>query len=550
MGAALDDHIAYLAAKLAGFRARPELHRHQIAAAEMTLARARDQRAAGSYLGATGDLFELTRAEWLDRHFNRATMHEGLGNGRKCAAAIACYRAGMAATGHHDFGARVSEGMIAGRALELPAETAETSLTPLLVELLEWRTAVGGPSKQTHHEAVLGFWAALTAAHPGCEWQTLCDVPRYRNRLPFDDDGLSLIGGWLALALRDVDSPSGPPAALPAFDYRMLCQLARDYAPAADGDHGGDGTVPSAMDAVRGYEHLRGALAGDDPVSAAQRAVCDAILEAAAGARDAAALMRHLVETGLDVDLVRAPRIAMARALLARAAGWSQLHIESHARSLCDALEHARSTTEVEHEVALHEECFAVESAWNELVLTYATRPLRAALSWEHDNSEARRQSIITSYRVATELFGLDWNGLIETPRVWRFVSEVLATHGQLIVNEDTATRGAAAGEIGLAVTREVQKAAALVMVARVERGEIRDAADLALDRPRFASARALAAHATALFHDATGGGAAYVDPGPRSRRTLRLWNRPVPIARLVEVLARPPRPELVFPPT
>jgi hypothetical protein len=213
---------------------------------------------------------------------------------------------------------------------------------------------------------------------------------------------------------------------------------------------------------------------------------------------------------------------------MARARSRGQPLLARHFELLDEALTAARSITAVEQDLFYLELCLEVELAWTDVLLAYATRPLRAALGWEFDRSEEQRQSIIASVRAATEVFGLDWHGLVHAPQIETFIADVLV--GASRRPDQAAGSGAELGEVGLALAQDVRKTALLVEVARAESlvDELGvEAAVTEARRPRFERADQLIGHATALFEQALGGGQAYVIPGDPGRRTLRFWDRP-----------------------
>jgi hypothetical protein len=543
----MSDHVRYLEALLAGYRHRAELHRHQLAAAERYLALARAAASPADYHAATGDLFELTRAEWLDRYFNEACIFRSIDNPRRLAASAICYLAGYRADGHAELYGALTAAKADARQLQVVAEHREGCVAPLVTELLELETAGDPIERQAHAENAVGLAAYFDPAG----WGAIAGDPACRRRLPFRDDALAIFEGWMTRATGRPTGAAEPVTGAPSFDD--LCARARAYVAAVPiaGAAADEPPIPTIDQALAPYRALRDRLTDGDPAGAAMRAVCQRIVGAADDAEHGGALTRQLAEDGLLVELARAPQLALARQSQARLAGWSQPHAEAHYRTLIEALEAARSTTEIEYEVTWRQDCFAAETAWNEILLAVASRPLRAALAWEFDRSERRRRSIVAAYRTASGLLGLDWDGLLTTPRVAGFVRDVLVTEGQALrtAGDDddddspAPSRGAALGEVGLGITRDIQKIAALAVVGRLSAGELPDPAV-----PRFADADALAAHATALFRAATAGGDQFARPGSPDRRTLQLWGRPVHIDDLPAVLVDPPRPAIDHP--
>ncbi len=517
MDAALRDHARWLECKLARMDWRPELHRHQRAAIRRYLALAGEAASPGDYMARSGGVFELVRAEWLDRHFGLIHVHAAVRDDRRRAAARLAYDAGLAATGHGDFIARTIEAKQRAAPLERAADDATTAIAPMCAALLEWATAEEEAARTAQLENVLGCWQRLGTAEPGIDWATLCAAPWYRRRLPFDDAGLAVVGRWLARATggaaptREADAPGDLAdelddlrAAAAAYARSVpVAPPARDTEPAI--------AVPSAAAAAAGYGALAAALDPDAPADRAARAVCDRIQALAAGAGNADELGLRMEQEDLPLALARDPALVRAEAELARAQASGQQLLETHARARRDLLAGAGTTTELAIELAYLEACADVETAWAELYVTAATRALRAALGWEHSPTEAQRRAIVTSYRASVELCGGDWDDLVGSPAVAGFVDRVLAPRGQRF-GGDSGDDHAYRGEVGLRLVRELQHWSARRLAAELERMQAPDPERVAaLMQPRFARGAELSAHARALLDAATGGGHAYV---------------------------------------
>lgn len=525
----LADHARYLEALRVGFRARPELHRHQLRVIERYLELARTAPSAGHYMAAADQLIELARSEWLDRYFGEAYLAEALKDPGRRRAAVINFEAALDATTHAELSSNLLAGKARARPLELAAETSQRALTGLLMSLLEWKTERDPTVRDNLRAECIGWWHRLRDADPGCTLARVRVQPAYRHRVPFGDDALDVIEGWLGELIGE-QVVSAPLVDDDHQDLDRLGAASRGYLARIDALTVTDACtalpVGSAADAATTYRSIRDVLPAADPT----RPVYAAIAALAEDARDGNDFARAMIEAGLHVDLARASHLSQARAGMARAHSRGQPLLARHFELVLEALSAARSITAVEQDLFYLELCLEVELAWTDVLLAYATRPLRAALGWEFDRSEEQRQSIIASVRAATEIFGLDWHGLARAPQIETFIAEVLVDASRRPADDADASSGAQLGEVGLALAQDVRKTALLVEVARAESlvGELGVEAALAeARRPRFERADQLIDHATALFQQALGGGQAYLIPGDAGRRTLRFWDRP-----------------------
>ena len=554
MDAALRDHARWLERKLARMERRPELHRHQRAAIRRYRALVDDATSPGDYMARTGGLFELIRAEWLDRQFGLVHVHAAVRDDRRRAAARLAYDAGLAATGHGDFLARTIEAKQRGAALERAADNSTSAIAPLCAALIEWATAEDDAARTAQLENAIGCWQRLRQVEPAIDWAGVCAAPWYRQRLPFDAAGLEVVGRWLAGATGALEAAVADAPDDIADELDEVRAAAAAYvravpvAPSAP-DTEPTVAVPSAADAAAGYRALADALDPTDPADRAARAVCDRILALAAAARNADELGLRIEEDDLMLALARDPALVRAEAELARARTTSQPVLETRARDRRDALAGANTTTELAVELAYLDACADVEAAWAELYLTAASRALRAALGWEHSPTEAQRRAIVSSYRASVELCGGDWNQLLGSPAVAGFVDRVLTPRGQTVAGD--GDEHAHRGEVGLRLVRELQQWAARRLAAELAGMEAPDPERVAaLMQPRFARGAELTAHARALLDAATGGGHAYVggSAGAPGTRGVVMWGRRLGHGEVAQAFSRPPRPPLELP--
>lgn len=504
----LAEQIRYLECRLDGFQRRPELHRHQLAAYHFHLRACRAAAGVAEYFAAA-DLFELARAEALDRYFAAAAVHAALGDDRKRRAAQSAYLAALAAPDATELAVRTVAARSEGGGSSSLADAAPAAIAPLVIAIVDWASAASPGARAVLAEQVAGYWGALQAADPDCSWQRLGVHPPYRDRIPFAGTGFEALGRWLEAALAEAPPPAGPPpvALAPAPLDADLDALAREYpASLAPPAVAGTPTLGDAGDMVSGYRAARDALDASDPASAALRAVYGRILELAEPAPSATALAARMAEEGLFCEMACAQPIALARARLEAAHGLSQPHLERHYRELIAALEGATSPTEVEHEAGWRGECFAVETAWNDALLQCAVKPLGALIAFEAEPSAEQRKRAVAASGVVQRLFGATWQEVFAAPRMWDFFARVLFARGG--AGSDDDARGVFQGEAGIPAVQELGGAAAA-----------------------FASPIELRDHLSALASRLP----APLEPHGDGAR-LRLWGRPVELAELGDV--------------
>lgn len=525
----VESHTRYLELRLAQCMPRPELHRHQIPVLQELLALARSGISPREYNRRTQHLFGLTRAEWIDRCDNLQAVHAALGDERRVRAAERLRIVGEA-TNFTELSALMQRAMIESYGIELAAATAADSLTPLMIHLLHWATEGDAHRRAVLVETIKGLWRAIQQSDPGCSWERICSYPPYRNRLPFEAAGLALIGTWLSAAvgtqLADVPRPEPyDPGPLPVIETPD------------------DPPTPSVADTARGFHlaydqaHQRGEQRSTWPIY-------ERIFAIEAEATCANDFLARLTAADLVCELSRAQYRDIAEPALAHCAQLSQPHVEYHYTSLLAALEACRSTPAIDYEVARHEACFAIESAWHHIFLAYALRTITAALGYELAPSDAQRETVQNSAWVAARLFG-DWDRLLGIPPVWRFFREVLWAHGQDL-RQPSRVRHGYRGEAGLDLLAAFRGHALEHVVDHVSARDLAspEAAHAEVDRllgHRFATPEAMREHATGLFRTA-------IDPARTFGDTAAapgvvLWGRSVLWDELEGALSCPPRP-------
>jgi hypothetical protein len=533
---ALEQHVRYLEARIADCDARPELHRHQAAALRYLVDRARAAGEPSAYNAATGDLFELSRSEQLDRWHNAAAVALAIGDRRKAAAAMLLYQAGRAARSHVDFYMKVAGAHAESTELGNRSDAARSALVPIITGLIDWQTRGVPELRAAALDQVRVFWNRLREHDAAASWDRLLHHRPYRLRLPFDATGLELVRAWLAAALGD-DVIAGDPAAPADPDPPDLAALARDYAATVGADIEPaplrpDEEVP--IEAVlAGYRAAADGEPTDDPGARAEvRAVYDQFFALADAAGTTPQFMLRLAESRLPARLASVRLLAETRSNLAHARPLSQPHAIFHHSTLAAALERARTTTEVEHLNDWAVTCFLIERDWSEIVLASALRPLGAGADWALEPSEGQREGVVAGSTAAAVLLGRPPHELLDTPRIADFFARAMAP-------ETEGIRGARLGEAGLGAIQELRK----LLVARAlawgqevaARGDF-DALAAGVPPPADGEMHALARGVVdeALAGERPAGGVA---------RTLLYWDRVIGLDDLMAFLLAPPRP-------
>ncbi|MDP9292861.1 MAG: hypothetical protein M3O90_00320, partial [Actinomycetota bacterium] len=141
MDAALEAHRRHLTALRDACAHRPEAHAHQLAALDRFLALAGDHDDLRGYRASSGDLFELTRAPWLDRIANYARVAAMVGNRPAVIAAALEYGEALEAHGHDDWPQRVAAASALTAPLRERGTHAGAQFTRLLLAVLAMRAA-------------------------------------------------------------------------------------------------------------------------------------------------------------------------------------------------------------------------------------------------------------------------------------------------------------------------------------------------------------------------------------------------------------------------
>src|SRR4051794_26212492 len=192
----MEDHRRYLLALRAACARRPDAHAHQLVALDREIALAVTDDAA-QYGAASGDLFELTRALWLDRLANHARVSAAVGDRLGARAAAAEHALVLEATGHDDW---VGCGVHAGpspAAEKARAVQCGTTFGTLLLAVLALPGALDEGELAGLRTTAAAAHATLLELDPEFSWSRAI----YGGRCPWEPAAVRdrLAGAGLAL---------------------------------------------------------------------------------------------------------------------------------------------------------------------------------------------------------------------------------------------------------------------------------------------------------------------------------------------------------------
>jgi len=148
-------------------------------------------------MAASGEVFELTRALWLDRVANHCSVAAAVGDGRRAHAAATEYEYALGAAGHDDW----SDRLVAGAAAAGPARARAAELGSAYGRLLLAVVAIQGAAEENE----IAAWCALAgAAHqtlrasdPGFSFASVREDPIYDLRTPWTGTAHGTVSSWL-----------------------------------------------------------------------------------------------------------------------------------------------------------------------------------------------------------------------------------------------------------------------------------------------------------------------------------------------------------------
>lgn len=199
----MKDHVGYLEACLKRCQTRPDLNQAQMEAYQKYLEMAGSASSPEEYadqVKASG-MYEIARAESLDRFRNRAELYRKLGDLGSAEAWQAGFEALSKASNHEEVNNEVSRTTEAVTASAPARGAARDAVEGLFTSLLDWAMQQNPEAKATHLAMVRHHWSMIHKGDPACTWERLVSHPPYRNRIPFSGARLGVIEGWFRKAV-------------------------------------------------------------------------------------------------------------------------------------------------------------------------------------------------------------------------------------------------------------------------------------------------------------------------------------------------------------
>lgn len=200
----LEESIRYLELRLAECQGRPELHQNQIAAYQYFLEMARASSDGDDYtrrIRETGNMFQLARAESMDRYQNLVRIHQTVQDDRKLRGDFLNLNAARDAQSHQDLNTRMTAAATEAQQWTQAGMQSVGQVRSVLCELVDWALECKPEVKPSKLAMLQHSWGLLKQADPDCTWEKLCSYPPYRQRIPFDDARLAQLGVWFKEAI-------------------------------------------------------------------------------------------------------------------------------------------------------------------------------------------------------------------------------------------------------------------------------------------------------------------------------------------------------------
>ncbi len=445
----LIDQRRYLAALHAAASAQPDVHRCQLAALEREQALAAASDDPDTCRIASGDLFELTRAGWLDRLVAHARVAAALDDPWTAQAAAVEIAATLAARGHPDWIAMLAEGSTRAAVWHARAAQVRTAAATVVATAVRasWdRREASQVEAATAAAAAWRDWSELEPLLHGGDVAALTRAfaqPRYRQRTPWLGDGVRALIARIERAQlpppAPIDDTLASAAAIVAAIEDDVARWRGGLATATPSPTvGGD---PQVADVIAPYDGLT-RLPGDAPTIVALVATAKRLVAHARGATTPQGVLAAWTEADLLADFAAAPVRANAEATLARTERWPDPILAAGARALLADLSGIRTGCDVDLVSVHHGGCAAIEADWNYALGAALLAPIDATAIAGWDRSRQAASSIAASWRVAHELAGAGAS-LLAIPRV---DTVVRAIAGHATRGDDF---GAWLGEIG-----------------------------------------------------------------------------------------------------
>lgn len=200
----LEESIRYLELRRAEGQARPELHQHHNAAYEFFLDMAQSSADGDDYtrrIRESGNMYQLARAESMDRYQNFMRIHQAMQDDRKVHGDQLNLSAARDSQSHEDFNNRVTAATTEAQQWTQAAQFCASQLSSIFAALLDWALECKPASKASNLATLQQRWGMMCQYDPGCSWDKLTTFPPYRQRIPFDDARLAQLGVWFKEAI-------------------------------------------------------------------------------------------------------------------------------------------------------------------------------------------------------------------------------------------------------------------------------------------------------------------------------------------------------------
>jgi hypothetical protein len=523
MNVALAGHRRYLEVFRDACKSNPMAHTHQLAALDREISLVTAASDPAAYRSASNELFELTRAMWLDRVANHARVNAAVGERTGAQADALEYSVALAAESEMDWMRRLAETSDEITALRSKALETGARFSGLLMCLAGWGGDKRPLLKDFYTNEVAETYRELMANDPGFTWSKTTRHPPYRLRLPWTGEAASLFASWS----RELGFSLGPePSVEPGAESGAADPLGEISAGEARwragllASAGGVAGLnePSVDNVLSSYRTVADSTNSGDRVSSSLRRVACEILAAASSAPTPQDAMTRLVETGLLARFAAAPLKARAEEAIERQTNWPDPLVDHHWRAVAGLLDRTRTPTEVDLAAAYTDACFAIEASWNVSLHTSLLAPLRAAFVFALDRSEDARRGLVHAATASYGLLGLGPRELLNLPHV----SAIIDRNVVPWAFRDMEGLGAFQGEVGFDLLLEARN----WIVMQAAKGS-----PYGLDS---SSTRQLIVASL----DAAG-----VPEFPAAPRPVELWEQHIPLRALTPALTRPPRP-------
>lgn len=183
------ENLAYLEARLRECRGRPDLHKRTLAEYQRLIECNRNSASGADYIDQVGDMFELSRAEQLDRRANLGALYERLEYPEALEAQRERYQAIRAAKGHVDLHEQI-------QAVNQRTQKRAGLHFEILNQLATFMAVLAGclaePEAERRGRAGVAMeeWLKLKELDPGLDWNKIKGHRMLRASLIWDDERL------------------------------------------------------------------------------------------------------------------------------------------------------------------------------------------------------------------------------------------------------------------------------------------------------------------------------------------------------------------------